>query len=271
MSADVGCRAVVQARTWHCAGLVLPILLLWPAHSYAQSEPRPPCGTVVPVPAYAGLDDPATVKAWSKADFGRDWKPPACTGWTTPGFSTLITTTTRFQSPRSTEDLLRHIGAISKLGGVRYWSTTKKQWKTLIVEAHALTGWPSGQRRDDFAPDEMKAGKQLYFEQTDNLSGKATYRMNIGESSANRLVFYVENVSTLRYLFVTLFQSGEVQSAYFLDRESERVWRYYSMVRTGKDANRLTSKNDASAVTRSTALYRHFAGIPTDKEPPSWR
>ena len=55
---------------------------------------------------------------------------------------------------------------------MRYWSTTHKQWKTLIVDAHALTGLQTHQRRDDFTPDEMKEGKILYFEQVDNLSGK---------------------------------------------------------------------------------------------------
>ena len=43
-----------------------------------QLGPQPPCGTE-PIPPYAGLDDLANVKSWSKPDFGRDWKPPACT------------------------------------------------------------------------------------------------------------------------------------------------------------------------------------------------
>jgi hypothetical protein len=155
--------------------------------------------------------------------------------------------------------------------GMRYWSTTHKQWQTLIVEAHALTGFEPGQRREDFAPDEMKEGKILYFEQVDNLSGKAIYRMHIAEASANRLVFDVENVSTLRYLFLTLLHPGEIQSIYFLDRESENVWRYYSMVRTGQNANRLIAGNESSAVNRAVAFYRHIVGIPADQEPPAAR
>jgi hypothetical protein len=61
---------------------------------------------------------------------------------------------------------------------MRYWSTTHKQWQTLILRAHALTGTQTG-RRQDFQPDEMQEGKSLYFEQADNLSGKAIYRMDI--------------------------------------------------------------------------------------------
>ena len=85
---------------------------------------------------------------------------------------------------------------------MRYWSTTHKQWQTLIVDAYALTGLQSSQRREDFTPDEMKEGAVLYFEQADNLSGKAIYRMHIAEASADRLVFDVENVSTMRYLLM---------------------------------------------------------------------
>jgi len=154
---------------------------------------------------------------------------------------------------------------------MRYWSTTHQQWQTLIVNAYALTGLQPAQRREDFTPDEMKAGKVLYFEQVDNLSGKAIYRMHIAETSADRIVFDVENVSTMRYLFITLFHPGEMQSIYFLDRESENVWRFYSIVRTGENANRLIAGNESSAVNRAVAFYRYLVGIPTGLEPPAAR
>ena len=167
--------------------------------------------------------------------------------------------------------MLRHIGAISELAGMRYWSTTHKQWQTLIVDAYALTGLQPSQRRQDFTPEEMKEGKVLYYVQVDNLSGKATYRMHIVEASADRLVFDVENVSTMRYLFMPMLHPSEMQSIYFLDRESENVWRYYSIVRTGKNANRLITGNESSAINRAVAFYRYLVGIPTDQEPPAAR
>ncbi len=154
---------------------------------------------------------------------------------------------------------------------MRYWSTTHKQWQTLIVDAHALTGLQRGQRREDFRPEEMKEGSVLYFEEVDNLSGKAIYRIHIAKASADRIAFDVENVSTIHYLFMTLFHPGEIQSAYFLDRESQNVWRYYSMVRTGTNANGLLVRNESSAVNRAVAFYRHMVGIPTDREPPAAR
>jgi hypothetical protein len=249
--------------------LVVPVLLLFQAHVHAQSLPQPPCGKE-PVPPYPGLDESVVVKSWSRSALGRDWKPPSCTGWSADGFNTLVTTAARFRYTSNAEGLLRHIGAVSELAGMRYWSTTHKQWETLIVEAHAVTGPDSGLRRGDFAPEEMKEGKILFFEQADNLSGKAIYRMRIAEASANRLVFDVENVSAIRFLLVPLFRPGGIQSVYFLDRESDDVWRFYSIVRTGKNSNSLAG-NESSAINRANAFYRSLVGIPTGQEPPAAR
>jgi hypothetical protein len=244
-------------------------MLLWQAHGHAQSGPQPPCGKE-PVPFYPGLDASAIVKSWSKADVGGDWRPPACTGWASVGFTTLVTTVARFRHTSEAEGLRRHIGAISELAGMRYWSTTHKRWQTLIVNAYALSGLHPSERRENFALDEMEEGQVLYFVQVDNLSGKVVYPMHIAEASADRLVFDVENFSPMRYLFMTIFRPGEMQSIYFLDRESESVWRYYSIVRTGKNANRLT-ENESSAINRAVAFYRYLVGIPTGQEPPAAR
>jgi len=235
-----------------------------------QPGPVPPCGRE-PVPAYPGVNEHAVVKSWSKSDLGRNWKPPVCSGWGEAGFTSLVTIVARFPDTSGAEGLLRHIGAISQLAGMRYWSTTHKQWRTLIVNAYALTDSKPGQRREDFTPDEMNEGKVLYFEQIDNLSGKATYRMHIVEVSASRLVFDVENVSTMRYYFIPILHPGELQSMYFLDRETDKVWRYYSIVRTGTNANRLIAGNESSAVNRAVAFYRYTVGIPTAQEPPAAR
>jgi hypothetical protein len=82
----------------------------------------------------------------------------------------LITTAARFRYAAGAQGLLRHMGAISKLAGVQYWSTTHQKWQTLIVSAHALAGPDFGQRRQDFDLTELKEGKMLYLEQTEPLS-----------------------------------------------------------------------------------------------------
>jgi hypothetical protein len=245
-------------------------MLLGLAYGHAQGGPQPPC-EAAPYPSYPDLNASPIVKVWSESGFGRDWKPPACTGWTTVGFSTLITTVARFRYALGAQGLLRHIGAISELAGMRYWSTTHQQWRTLIVDAYATTGSQPAQRRGDFTAGEMQKGNVLYLEQADNLSGKAIHRMHIAEASADRIVFDLENVSVMRFSFVTLFHPGDMQSICFLDRESDDVWRYYGIARTGRNASRLTAGHDASSINRAIAFYRSLAGIPTDQEPPAAR
>lgn len=124
-------------------------------------------------------------------------------------------------------------------------------------------------RRKDFSPDEIGEGKSLYFHQEDNLSGKAIYRMRIQSASHDLTVFDTENISTVRYWLLPLFHPGDMQSIYFLERESQDVWRYYSIARTGKNASTLTAGHEASSINRAVAFYRYLAGIPTDKEPPA--
>jgi hypothetical protein len=250
--------------------LSLPALQVATGSVNPQGGPQPPCGTDT-IPPYPGLDDAATVKSWSNSAFGHDWHAPACTGWSAAGFTTLVTIAARFHYTSRAEGLLLHIGAISGLAGTRYWSTTHQQWRTFIIDAYALTDFPRGQRRQDFTSNEMKEGKDLYFEQTDNLSGSAVYRMHIAEASADRLVFEIENVTTMRHLLIPVLHPGEMQSIYFLDRESDGIWRYYSMVRTGRNASRLIAGNESSSVNRAVAIYRHMVGIPTDEQPPAAR
>jgi hypothetical protein len=75
----------------------------------------------------------------------------------------------------------------------------------------------------------------------------------------------------MRYFLATLFHPGEMQSIYFLDRESAGVWRYYGIVRTGRNASPLATGHAASSANRAVAFYRSLAGIPTDQEPPAVR
>ena len=248
---------------------ILP--LAWAAVCIAQPSPVPPCGVEAVFPAYPEVDGAPKVEVWEREGLGAKWIPPACTGWKDPGFAMLVVTAGRFRIPSGVTGLLRRIGAISELEGIRYWSTTHQSWRTLITSATALEGSTGGHHRKDFSPDELSAGRTLYFEQEDNLTGKATYQLQVRSVSPDRMVFDTTNISTMRYMFLPIFHPGEVQSIYFLDHEDDDVWRFYSMSRTGPKASSLATGHDASSINRAVALYRHLAGIPTDQEPPAAR
>jgi hypothetical protein len=232
------------------------------------AAPQPPCGAES-VPPYPDLGHSPAIKVWDHSTLGRDWTPPACLGWSAPGFTTLVSTVARFHAT-GMEGLLHRIGGISGLTGIRYWSTTHQSWRTLIVSASALAG-PGGSARPDFSAADLAPGSTRYFQQTDSLSGKATYRLQVVSASADRLVFETENVTGLHYMLMPLFPPHELQAIYFLERESPDTWRYYSLARTGKDTSSLAAGHDASAVNRAAAFFRYFAGIPADQEPPAAR
>ena len=119
--------------------VVIAAILCGEGSSRADVVPQPPCGSA-PFPPYPDLENSPAVRAWDRAESGRDWTPPACTGWTDPGFTTLVAVAARFRQASGAEDLLRRIGAISGHAGIRYWSTTHKRWQTLIIDVPRLVG-----------------------------------------------------------------------------------------------------------------------------------
>jgi len=251
---------------------ILPLLsAICAAVSSAQPPPVLPCGASATFPIYSEAGAPPNVEVWERAGLGANWSPPECTGWKTPGFAMLVVTAGRFRAPGDQAALLRRLGAISALQGIRYWSTTHQKWRTLISSSSALEGSTGARHRKDFTPDELTAGRNLYFEQEDNLTGRATYELRIRELSADRMVFETENVTTMKYFFVPVFHPREMQSIYFLDRDHDDVWRLYGIARTGPGASGLATGHDASSINRAVAFYRHLAGIPTDQEPPPAR
>jgi hypothetical protein len=253
-----------------CRVLILALftsILCCEVPSHVDSGPQLPCGSDALI-AYPDLDDSPVVKAWEDHNLGRSWAPPACIGWTAPGFSTLVVTAARFRYTGGVEGLRRRVGAISSLKGMLYWSTSRKQWQSLIVDASALQG-AAGDRRRDFSLDEVAESRNLYFQQKDSLLGNAVYRIRIRSVSPERLVFDTENASTIRFFLLPLFGPSEIQSIYFFERESQDVWRYYNMARTSARSG--TEGYQASCINRAVAFYRHLAGIPTDKDPPASR
>ena len=105
----------------------------------------------------------------------------------------------------------------------------------MLKDAYALAARSTG-RLQDFKPDELKEGMVFYFEQSANLSGKAIYRAHIGQASEDKLVFDIENVSEMRYLFVALFHSGEMQSIYFWASSEKFVGHRFAPIAAGSSA-----------------------------------
>ena len=237
----------------------------------AGEKPRPPCGAE-PFPAYPALDAPAVIVLWTEAEL-RGWSPPACTAWPTASATLVVALAGRFSNAGSADAILARIGAISSLREVRYWSITDKQWNPLFTRASALGGPDPKKPRGNFSATEMRTGRDVYFLSVDNRSGdNAISRLRIREATDEHVVIETSNVTPLRWMFLSFAAPGDIQTWYFLDHEVAGSWRFYSVTRVLYGSSFFARfVQGESYVNRAVAMYRHLAGIPTDRDPPPGR
>jgi hypothetical protein len=249
----------------------LAVILLCAAPVVALSEtPRAPCG-VAPYPDYPALDAPPEIHLWTASELGEGWVPPACIAWPRNSATLVVGLAGHFHDTRGPDALLARIGAISSLSSVRYWSVTDKQWEPMFVRAAALDGPDPKKNRADFSAAEMRTGRELHFLAADNRSGKdAVSRLRVTGTENDRFIIETANVTPLRWSFLSFAASGNVQTWYFLEREPGDNWRFYSLTRVLYVSSFFVRFiPNASYVNRAAAMYRHFVGIPTDRDPPA--
>jgi hypothetical protein len=260
-------------KRWLPCGFVLVGLVGGLAGAAARAGddgPRLPCGAA-PLPAYAEPGAPPNVRAWN-GKAARAWAPPACSGWAAMEADMLVAVAGSFRHEGEIDTLLVRIGAISTKTNVRYWSTTEKVWQPLVTDAFALSGPDPAQRRADFSAAQIAAGQTLYYAQSDNRTGgPSVYRERVVAADRERLLVESENVTPLKKMMVTLFEPGDMQTVYVIERRAPDAWNFYSLTRTRMASSLLPTGGEASYINRAIAFFRFVAGIPTDQEPPAAR
>ena len=254
--------------------LALPVLgfLLLTTSALAAGQPAPPsppCGAP-PQPPYPASGQ-ETIRAWQDADLPAGWTAAPCAGWPDSGARMVVALSASFAHEGSGDALLARFAAVSSLRGLRYWSVTDKQWRPLIIDAAALAGPDRNSRRSDFSLDELKRGAWLNFLEEDSRSGRVVYRMRLLEYGPERFALAVENAAPIKFMQLTLFAPGDMQSVYFVERLAPGRWGYYALLRARRQASSLVAGHGASYMNRAQALYRHFLGQPSDQEPPAAR
>lgn len=251
------------------AAAIAGLLLLGAAGGPAQDGPQPPC-EAAPRPDYGAPGEPPRFAVWRAGEIDPRWRPAACLGWSEADFSLMVALAGRFADPADGEAMLARFGAVSRLAGIRYWSVTDALWQVLVLDAAALDGPNPARRRADFSPEELRRGGAVYFAERDNRStGAVVYRLRVIEATQDRIVASIENVSAVRWYFLTLFAAGTLRTDYFLERSGPGQWRFYSLMRIAAGSG--GEAYAKSYVNRAAALYRHLAGMPTDAEPPPVR
>jgi hypothetical protein len=259
-------KLAVTVRRNFLVGLAL---LLAPSPAIAAPPlPRPPCG-VQPVPAYSRPGEAPAVQLWTKNDLATGWAPPACTPWKQDDATVVVGLAGSFNQPVGADTLLARLGAISSLATVRYWSVTEGQWNAMFVHAAALDD--AKKPRRDFSAAELRAGGSYYFSAADNRSGKdAVSRLRIVTANSGHIAAEVENVTPLRWGFLTYAAPGNFQTWYFLDRDPGGAWQFYSLTRVLYASSLFaTVIPGKSYINRAAAMYRHLLDVPTDQGPPA--
>jgi hypothetical protein len=237
----------------------------------AEAPASPPCAGRAPQPPYPTLGAAPNVRIWKNQTLLQSRSRTECYGWATTTFRTLLAVAGTLQSTDGPDAVLSRFGRISGLLLVRYWSTTDQAWRPLVVTATALTQEVAGRARGDFTVAELKSGQDFYLSQRDSRgANEVIYRMRVRERTLTRFVIETQNVTPVRLWALTVFKPGNLRSLYFIEQYDPGIWRYYAL--TGvTDGSWLVAGHEKSYVNRAVALYRHFAGIPSDLEPPAAR
>jgi hypothetical protein len=249
--------------------------LLWPGSGLlAQQVPVPPCEG----PPHPDASSPGSLLnqlAWVDDESIADWSPPDCTGWEKRPVRALLAAAGRFRLSGDSAVLVERLGRISAMTDIIYWSSTRNRWRKLFDEAHALASPDSDATREDFAATELVANAQVHFWlQENNPTAGVVYRVSIHDRTPNRLVFETVNVTPLQAQLLlyrrTIANPREFRQLYFLQRESDDVWRYYSLARMSGTGT-LAGLSEASLRNRAEAVFRHIAELEMTREPPAAR
>jgi hypothetical protein len=244
--------------------------ILSPMAALAAGVPVPPCAGLAPMPAVPALDAPPAIAVWHGETLDRTAPAPACLGWPDFDFSTLLAMAGRFRHPGGTEAMLAAFGRVSSMAGLKYWSISDERWQLLVQRSEAVTDPQTRRVRPDFTPAELEPGRDLYFLQRENRGNEdIVYRMRVLSSGPDGFSVSITNASSINFLFIRLFAPGDLNSVYFFRRLAGDEWGYWAVGGTHLGLTGIFGPHIGSFKNRAEALYRHFAGIPDDREPPA--
>jgi hypothetical protein len=266
---------IMTQKASRLLGIAFLLLLVLPTSASMGAReggtaPRLPCGGAS-YPLLPVLDAPPNVAFWNGADFGGTWNAPPCSGWQAASTNIVIALTGHFSNRGDAGAILTRIGMISTLPQVRYWSVTDKKWEALFARATALRGPDTNSPRGDFLVSEFLSGSELYFLSADNrMQTDIMTRIRVKDAADDHVVLEMSNVSPLRFLTFTVVPAGDFQTLYFLDRQPDGSWQFYSVTRVLNGSFLLSRLvTGPSYVNRAVAMYRDIVGIPTDRNPPA--
>ncbi|MEO2173000.1 MAG: DUF6675 family protein [bacterium] len=244
---------------------VFLVSLLCCASTFGESD-RPSCvGDAFPGFALSGANPWVNLIQDKES---KQWQPPDCIPWVKKPARFLVSTGGRFYHSGDATTLLSRFAAASSLTDIRYWSVTRQAWKPLFKAAYAVEPGTET-RRDDFSIGELTTGSEVYLWQKEAyLPSALVMEMQVLERTPERLVITMANTEPVRWMLTRVIDPGDYEFYYLLEREDESTWRFYNVSRLVGGGLALAFLPDESLINRAVAIFRHFAGYPTDTEPP---
>jgi len=227
--------------------------------------PTPPCQQA-PFPAYGPMGSDGSLAIWKQSDLA-NWQPAACLGWSGPSHS-AVALAAEFRFSGSLEALLARLGALDRYPSIKYWSTSRGRWRALVTSAFVVARAGGPGIRASLAPDDFVVGRDNFYAETTEESGRTDYRLHVLARQADFVAVALENVTPIGTMGFAIFGPSALQSVIFLERRGPDLWGFYSIVRTAPGTSMLAHGREASFLNRQAAVFRHLAGIPTDREPP---
>jgi hypothetical protein len=145
---------------------------------------------------------------------------------------------------------------------------SRQQWRPVALEAATLSDANGSTTRADVQTSELIAGRELFYVENGDLTGRTRYRVRIAEFSAERAVMLSQNLTSIRVLMIPTFDPGSLQLATFLERAGPGLWHLYQITRVGPGGSSMAADHASSYLNRLVAFERYLAGVPTDREPP---
>jgi hypothetical protein len=259
--------------SWYRCALRLcavSVALAVPNATLAASVPVPPCAGLTAAPGFPALGAPPAIAVWRGGQLDRAAPVPACLDWPDFDFSTMLAIAGRFRHAGGVDAVLADFGRVSSMTGLKYWSISDERWQVLVERSTAVSDPQTRRVRADFVPAELQPGRDLYFQQRENRSSAdIVYRMRMLSIGPDGFSVDLSNASDIDFMFFRLFAPGDLRAIYFFRRLSGDEWGYWAVGGTHLGMIGLFGSHIGSFENRAMALYRHFAGIPEDQEPPA--
>ncbi len=269
-------RLVTSGRNAAACACLVVLLggLLAPACALAASSvplPRPPCDGQ-PIPAFPEALHAPMVEVWLDHQELERWRPAPCLGWAKKPATVLIATAGRFEQAGTTRAFLVRLGAVSTHTSIRYWSVSRRTWRPLLEQSFALSAPDPSARRPDFMPDELTSGDRvLVLEDENGPAAELIQQFSIIHRDDEKLVVGATNLTPSTMLLVTLFNAGGSDMQLWLERETGKIWTYYSLTRLSGSSLLAKAALERSYMNRAAAFFHFLAATPKKLQLPAAR